>query len=110
MESITNIELLRGDPQKLDVHVDDSEMITHIISNLHKEYQTIVEILEDNLDYDDNPLTIERIRDKLSVKFDRMNEQSVPRTSRDNEKDLYVQSQYKDTCTTCRKYGHKGKY
>ena len=57
-------------------------MMTHILLNLPAEYQTILEILEDKLDDKDNPLTIERIRDKISVKFDRRNEKSGPRTSR----------------------------
>ena len=39
-----------------------------------------------------------------------MNEQSEPITSREGEKSLYEESQYKDACTTCGKYGHKGKY
>ena len=48
--------------------------MTHILSNLPEEYQTIVEFLEDELYDKYHPLTIERIREKLSVKFDRMNE------------------------------------
>ena len=43
------------------------------------------------------------------MKFDQTNEQSGPRTSREDEKSLYVKSQYKGTCTTCGKYRHKGK-
>ena len=84
-------------------------MITSIISNLPEEYQTIVEILEDKLDEKEGLLNIEKIHDNLSVKFNQMNEQSGPRTSIEDEKVLYVKSQYKSTCTTCRKYGHKGK-
>ena len=50
-------------------------MMTHIVSKLTEEYKTIVEILEYEL-YDKNhPLTIERIRDKLSVNFDQINKQ-----------------------------------
>ena len=48
-------------------------MMTHIILNLPKEYQTTVEIPEDELDYNYEPLTIEIIRDKFSEFFDRMN-------------------------------------
>ena len=57
-------------------------MMTHIILNLHEEYQTIIEILEDKMEDKGNPITTERIFYKLSVKFYRMNKQSVPRTSR----------------------------
>ena len=55
-EWITEIELFRVDLQNLDVHIDDSEMMTHILSNLPEAYYNIVEILEDNLD-DDNDLS-----------------------------------------------------
>ena len=60
-------------------------MMTHILSNLPEEYQTIVEILEDKLYDKDDHIAIERIRDKLLAKFDQMNEQSGPRTSREDE-------------------------
>ena len=83
--------------------------MTHILSNFLDEYQTMVEIIEEELDYKYNPLTIDRIRDNLYVKFDLMNKQSVPRASREDEKSLYIKSQYKGTCTTYGKYMHKGK-
>ena len=60
--------------------------MTHILYNLSEEYQIIVELLEENLDDKYNPITIESIRDNLSVKFDRMNGQSGQKTSRENEK------------------------
>ena len=76
-------------------------MFTHILSNLPEEYQTIVYMLEEII-YDDNdPLTIKRICNKLSVKVFQMSEKSRPRTSREYEKPLYIKSQYKGTCTTC---------
>ena len=71
--------------------------MTHILSNLPEEYQTTVEILEYEL-YDKNdPLTIERIREKNLAKFDQTNEQSGPRTSRKYEKSLNLKSQYEGT-------------
>ena len=83
--------------------------MTHILLNLPEEYQTIVEILEKKIDDKENPLTIERICDKLLVKIYQMNEQSGPRTSEEDEKSLSVKYQYKVICTTCGKYGHKVK-
>ena len=55
-------------------------MMTHMLLNLPEEYQTIVEIIEDYLDDKNNPLTIERTRDKIFVKLDQMNIQSGPIT------------------------------
>ena len=68
-EWITEIKILRGDLRKLYVYIDESEIMTHIRSNLNEEYHTIFEILEDQLDDEDYPLTIESIRDKILVKF-----------------------------------------
>ena len=48
-------------------------MMSHILSNLPEEYQTIIEILEDKLDYDSDFITIERIRDKIFLKYEQIN-------------------------------------
>ena len=50
-------------------------MMTHILSNLSNEYQYIVETLEDKLYDEDDPLNIERVREKVFVKYDQMNKQ-----------------------------------
>ena len=46
-------------------------MMSHILSDLPEEYQTILEIIEDKLDNDSDFITIERVRDKSFVKCDR---------------------------------------
>ena len=61
-------------------------MMTNILSNLPEEYQTIVEILEEKLDEKYHSLTIDITRNKLSVNFDQMNEQSETKTTREDEK------------------------
>ena len=43
-------------------------MMTHILSDLPEEYQIIVDILEEKWDDDNDPLTIERICDKIFMK------------------------------------------
>ena len=84
-------------------------MMTHILLNLPEEYQTIMEILKEELYDNDGPLTIERICSNILVKNDEMKKHSRPRDSREDEKPLYVKSKYKGTCTTCGKYRYKGK-
>ena len=73
---ITELELLRGNWRKLGVIIDDAEMTTHILSNIPENYENIVENLEDELDDNIDMLTIERIWDKLSAKYNRMNTRS----------------------------------
>ena len=108
-EWIAELGLLREDLQNLDVHIDNSEITTHIISNLTEEYQNIVEIIYGDLDDEDNQLTIEMIRDKLSVNYDQMNKNPRPKISRENEKSLSIKFQYKSTCKTCGKYRQNSK-
>ena len=84
--------------------------MTHIISNLPEEYQTIVEMIKDGLYKEDNPLTTKRICDKLSEKFDHIKDQTRTIISREYEKSLYINTQYKGTCTTWGKYEHNSKY
>ena len=43
---IKEIELLRGDLQRLGVIIDDVEMMIHILTNKPEEYKSIVEKLE----------------------------------------------------------------
>ena len=52
-------------------------MMSHILSNLPEEYQTIVEILEDKLDDDSDFITIQRIRDNILVKYHQTNKNEV---------------------------------
>ena len=40
-------------------------MMTQILLNLHESYDNIVENIEYELDENNNPLTIERIHDKI---------------------------------------------
>ena len=50
-------------------------MITHILSNLPEEYTTIIKILKDELNDNNDSLAVEMIN------FNQMNEHSRPRAS-----------------------------
>ena len=91
----------------MGVIIDYVEMMTHILSKLTEEYKNIVENIQDYLDEDIDPLTIERIRDKLSVEYDQMAVKSETKTSIEDEKSLYVKYKFKGTFNKCGTYGHK---
>ena len=76
-------------PKTWRAKIDDSEMMSHILSNLPEEYQTIKEILEDKLDYNSEFITIERIRDNILVNYDQIT----------NNKDQKFQEEMKLTFT-----------
>ena len=48
--------------------MDYMETMTHILSNLYEEYKNTVENIEDGLNDNINPLTIERIRENNLAK------------------------------------------
>ena len=66
------------------------KMMTYIISRLPEEYLNIIEIPESELYYEDNPLVIDKISDKILVKCDQMNKQSRPKMPIKNEKSLQL--------------------
>ena len=69
--------------------------------------QEYLKNLGNKINYKIGLLTIKRIHEKLSEKYDQMNIQSEMNNPRENEKSLYLKIQYKGTCTTCVKSGHK---
>ena len=52
-------------------------------------------------------MNIERICDKLPVKYGWANLQTETNNTNEEEKQLYVNIQYKGTCKTSGKYGNK---
>ena len=65
-------------------------MMTCILSNLPEVSKNIVENIEDKINDEDDPLTIERIWDKLKANYDCMNIRSETKSSNGEEKALYV--------------------
>ena len=56
-------------------------MMTYIISNFPEAYDNIVENIEEEMDDDNDPLTIKSICDKLLEKYDQTDVQSETKSS-----------------------------
>ena len=63
-------------------------MMTCILSNLPEVSKNIVENIEDKINDEDDPLTIERIWDKLMANYDCMNIRSETKSSEGEKKAL----------------------
>ena len=81
--------------------------MTHILSNLPKAYEIIVENIEDELYDNVSPLTIKNIHEYLSVKYNQINVRPEKKNPRGYEKPLYVRTQCKGTFTISGKYRQK---
>ena len=91
----------------MKVHIDDIEMMTQILSNLHKAYNNTVENIEDEFDDENDTLNIKSIHGDLSEKYDWMNIRPENNNSQEYKKSFFLKSQYKVTFTTWEKYGQK---
>ena len=73
---INQLELLRGELQKLLVIIDNVKMMNHIISNLPRQYENIVKNLEYKLDDKIDMLMIKIIWGKKTAKSDKIDARS----------------------------------
>jgi hypothetical protein len=100
----------------------EMEVVIHVLNNLPKEYESVVEGIEGDLD-NGNHVDLEKVKSKLRAKFARMknhltpprnqqrnNEMATPnqRFPRVNDAALYAsQEGFKGNCRKCGEYGHK---
>ncbi len=107
---ITNFEALkqRMDEIGLVGRISDMEFMIHVLNNLPKEYDVVLDSLENCIvSTGEDRLTLESLREKLNSRFERI-------TSKEREIDCNQKAlaagchvQYKGTCCKCGEYGHK---
>ena len=85
----------------------DIDFMIHILNNLPKDYKISQAKLEDRLNDDIDPLTIEEIRTKLNLKYQQMNLKKLVNDDKDEEEMALFGGQFKGTCHGCGKMGHK---
>ena len=83
------------------------DLIIHILDNLPKEFERVVESLQADLD-DDVLASLERVRAKLRAKFARLHKFKNEKLGTKTEKVLMQReiSQFKRQCWACGEYGH----
>ena len=95
--------------------ISDQDFLLHILNNLPKEYDVVLDGLESRLDETgDKALTLEIVCEKLSQRYVRIKKEVVDddNDGREHERALFAKDwhppQFKGTCHKCGKYGHKG--
>ena len=96
LESIRNtIEQILGKP-----HIDETDMMLHIINNLPDDYEVIIDRVTKELS--NNTLTLESLQEDLQEKYERM------KTKKGGGKETaFYSKQVKTKCHSCGKIGHK---
>lgn len=95
--------------KKAGVTKTDEDIIMHILGNLPKEYDTLVEILENDLDMSPEEMTLEKIRLRLRARYQRLQNDEANNNSTSENKDqaLAAYKPFKGCCRNCGKIGHK---
>jgi hypothetical protein len=103
---ITELEVLRQRLKCQGEEINNEDFIIHILNNLTSDYNTLVEVLEDEVGDATNPLTIERLKEKLQAKFKRLGKTE----GKDEDAALVVTpGNFKGRCNTCGVWGHKSR-
>jgi gag-polypeptide of LTR copia-type len=107
-EWITELEILRQRLKSLKVNVDDEDLVIHILNNLPKEYDSLVESIEENLNKGaDEEVTVKRVRERVRARFRRM---ALRHSDPDTQEDVALLAsgkKVKTRCGQCGKIGHK---
>ena len=87
-------------------HISDKDFMTQVLNTLPEFYSELVQNIEDKIDDPSNPLTLGKLMEKLSLKYER---KFKTRTQRGTEETALVgfNTQYKKSCGFCGKIGHK---
>ena len=83
------------------------DFMIHILNNLPKDYEISQAKLEDRLNNDIDPLSIEEIRTELNLKYQQMNLKKSVDDNKDEEEMALFGGQFKETCHGCRNMGDK---
>jgi hypothetical protein len=67
-------------------------------------------MMEKRVTDNSNPLTIDKIRDNLNLRFKRLNEKKNEESENDNNQEVaFYSGQFKGKCRSCGAIGHKAK-
>ena len=105
---ITNLEDLRMRLEVQGSKISDVDFMIHVLNNLPREYEVSQAKLEDRLNDDIDPLTIEEIRTELNLKFSRMNpKKNVETEAEESDETALFGGGFSGTCHGCGERGHK---
>ena len=63
------LEIIASQLDQMGHKTTNKDFIMHVLGNLPEEYESKVETLEKDLDYQYDPLTVERMTNKLNMKY-----------------------------------------
>ena len=108
---ITRLERMRIQLENMGVTIEEDVFLHQIINNLSADYVEIAQNLSTRVGSKIDPLTLEELRDQLTIYYRRKNSSKKPpgRQINRNENAMlaYGSKQYKGKCAKCGRRGHK---
>ena len=100
---ITSLELKRRRLKTLGTTIEDDVIILHILNNLPKEYERVVELCEEDLSR--GTVNLQTVKERIRARFSRLQKANE---NMDEAIALMAKQQFKGACSVCGKIGHKG--
>jgi uncharacterized protein (DUF885 family) len=100
---IISLELKRRRLKTLGTTIEDDDMILHILNNLPKAYETVVELCEEDLSK--GIVNLQAVKERIRARYTRIQK------ANENMGEVIAlmgKSQFKGACSVCGKIGHKG--
>ena len=117
---IMELEKIRTQLSGMKHVISDEDFMIHILANLPDEYESKVESLENDLDNEDDPLTLDRMSIELDAKYEKIckkndydpeNEKDKKKKKRNENNGTALAAagngQFKGRCFVCGNWGHK---
>jgi hypothetical protein len=90
--------------------ISDNKFILHILNNMMDDYDLQLAMMEKRVTDKSNPLTIDKIRDDLNLRFEILNEKQYEESENNNTQEVaFFYGQFKGKCRNCGAIGHKAK-
>jgi gag-polypeptide of LTR copia-type len=105
---IANLEDLRIKLEVMGSSMTDKQFMIQILNSLTEEYELQMLLLEKRIVDVNNPLTIEKLKEELTLRFERLTSKtdSAKLKSSFDKKAMFMR-QFKGKCCNCGKLGHK---
>jgi hypothetical protein len=88
--------------EELGSSISDNQFILHILNNMTEDYDLQFAMMEKRVTDNSNPLTINKIRDDLNLRFERLNENKNEESENDNNQEVaFFCGQFKGKCQNC---------
>ncbi len=86
--------------------ISEDDLIENVLGYLPSVHDIEIHTLRKRLDDQNNPLSIEDVREELNLKFEMMNRQFRTNSGGENEATALFAGGLKGKCNSCAKFGH----